>query len=66
MTIGDYEQATILPTLRENANYDFFTETLALNSPIDVMVGPNSQNDFADTLQSYGIDYVVVDENVER
>lgn len=66
LTIENYEQASILPTLRENVNYDFFTETMALNSPIHVMVEPNSQAEFINTLKANGVKYTIVDENVER
>lgn len=60
------DEATILPYLKENVNYDFFTEVLALNYPIDIMVPPKAQDEFVDTLKSRSIEYTVVDENVER
>ncbi|GJQ71039.1 hypothetical protein Trydic_g949 [Trypoxylus dichotomus] len=65
ITVKNHQQAEILPKLQENANYDFFTKGFALNYPIEVMVGPDAQEEFISTLKTNDIEYNIINENIE-
>lgn len=49
-----------------NPNYDFFTDKIALNHPVDIMVSPPAQEEFVQKLQASNIQYSIVNENIEK
>ncbi|KAI8121307.1 hypothetical protein FF38_05968 [Lucilia cuprina] len=60
---NDFEKE-VLHRLANNENYDFFVLPKSMDEAARVMIQPEDQVEFENTLNKMGLDFTVVDENV--
>ncbi|XP_023302812.2 carboxypeptidase B [Lucilia cuprina] len=60
---NDFEKE-VLHRLANNENYDFFVLPKSMDEAARVMIQPEDQIEFENTLNKMGLDFTVVDENV--